>query len=101
MSLRALYEHFPCLQITFSSNSNAGFTLLGVFDARAVFGLRLNDTCSNGTYSTLTFISSSRFEKSEYLWALAEELYTVASPYSRGKTYLDRCRVATILLCWS
>jgi hypothetical protein len=42
MSLRALYEHFPCLQIIFSSNSNAGFTLLGVFDARAVFGLHLN-----------------------------------------------------------
>jgi hypothetical protein len=42
MSLRALYEHFPCFQIIFSSNSNAGFTLLGVFDARAFFGLHLN-----------------------------------------------------------
>jgi hypothetical protein len=42
MSLSALYEHFPCLQIIFSSKSNASFTLLGVFDAPAFFGPHLN-----------------------------------------------------------
>ena len=60
------------------------FTLLGVSDLQAFFIRHLNRRKYSGTYSILTFISSSRSAKSGYLCALTEA-NAVTRPYSRGK----------------